>query len=255
MERVEVPPAAPYQDPAAMVQSAPQQPRLRKVASGEPYAGNAMERNLPPTPPEPAVPDVSTIERGLAPSGGRAKLSTLRNAPKLADEVPELAGLQPGPEFDNALMQGFRRTEAMIEAAEDAVPSYTAVSKSPVIDQWKEIAADYKARGLETSAGKVESLIKEWEKLPDDIPWKSFLNRKRSFFKEGGLNSTPIRKAYRALMDASGKISKDLSAANSSYHIVRKGLDDAKIDPITGRRIMAVGQSTPLADAFKKYRR
>lgn len=210
----------------------------------------APSEGIPFNPPEtlmaPPPPNVKVIEQGIAPTGMRNKFSTMRIAQQLPEHAPEIVGVRPGPEFDAKLMDAFKRTEGTVIATENAVPSTATVTKQPILDKFKEIAQDYTERGLPNSAATVEKIAEKWKELPNEIPWDQFIKLKRSFFKEGGLNSAPLRRGYSALMDASGKISEDLAKANKSYSIVRRALEAGQMDLQTGRRIKSVG----IADKF-----
>lgn len=201
--------------------------------------------------PETAA-DLGQVERAIGPSGRGAKRSVLYNAPKLIEEVPEVKGLG-GAEFDSALMKGFRRIEGEVNTAEAAVPRSVNIKKAPLIEKFKKIAADYRAAGRESSAGKIDGVIEKWDALPDRIPWETFVKMKRGFFGDGGVNSMPLRRAYGPLIEVSSTISDDLAKANRSYSVARQALDDAQIDIRTGRRIMDVAKTREeLARALAK---
>lgn len=198
---------------------------------------------VPQVAPKTPQMQVKNIEQGIAPSGTAAKASTLRNTPRLQKLAPELGEIPPGPQFDGALVEGFRKMEAGVDAAEAAVPRSTNVPKTPIVDQWKTIAQDYLSKGDVRSAALVQKLVDTWAAFPDQIPWEQFVATKRGFFGNGS-RSPALRRAYQPLMDESSKISADLAAANGNYSIFRRALDDAKIDTVTGRRIMQVGKPT-----------
>lgn len=203
------------------------------------------QKSLPIAPPQPKTPQmqVKNIEQGIAPSGTAAKASTLRNTPRLQKLAPELGEIPPGPQFDGALVEGFRKVEAGVDAAEAAVPRSTSVPKTPIVEQWKGIAQDYLSNGDVRSAALVQKLVDTWSTFPEQIPWEQFVKTKRGFFGNGS-RSPALRKAYQPLMDESSKISTTLAEANGNYSIFRRALDDAKIDTVTGRRIMQVGKPT-----------
>ena len=52
-------------------------------------------------------------------------------------------------------------------------------------------------------------------------------------------------RAYCVLMDGAGPISPELAQANRSYSVVRRALNDAGIDILTGRWIRDVGKGQP----------
>lgn len=185
--------------------------------------------------------DVTGVEQALAPTGMRNKISVLRNTQKLLEEVPELR-IQDGVPFDTKIMDAFRRSEQRITATEDAIPDTTTVSKGPILDHFKQLATEYQERGLTRAEASVTKLTELWERLPDAIPWDQFLLLKRNFFKQANPNSVPMKRAYGGLMESTSKISTDLAKANGSYRTIRQALDAAAIDPVTGRRIKAVGQ-------------
>jgi hypothetical protein len=185
--------------------------------------------------------DISMVERGIAPSGNIRKASTIRNAPKLLEIAPELKGVPPGPRFDTGLVNAFRRAEAEITAAEGSVPRETMIPKKDIVTQIQAIEADLamKNPSLVPAVSKVRGGL---DKLPDMIPWEQFVETKRAMLREGrSASHSGMRRAYGALMDAAAKVSEPLSKANGRYHIIRKALTDANIDPSTGRRIGTVG--------------
>lgn len=211
-----------------------------------PLVRNDIPFNVELPPPAPRPPDYSMIERGIAPSGEAAQRSTLKNAPKLAEELPELQNIPPGDMFDRTLVDGFKRVEGDVEMVENQIPRSTTVPKAQIISTWKELVQEYAGRGLPKSVRSLERVLETWEKLPSAIPWDTFLGLKRSFFKEAAsASSSTMRRAYGTLMEATSQISPELAQANKSYSVVRRALDDARLDPITGRRIRKVGKPEP----------
>ena len=200
--------------------------------------------NVEPVAPKP-VTITQDIERAIAPSGARAKLSTLRNAPKLVQELPNLT---PGPNFDSQLMDGFKGAEQKVIKAEDAVPDSTTVPRQQITDKLAQLSLEYGEKGLDKIAGQIDRLNDTWARMPEKIPWDQFIKAKRSFFQGANVNNTPMLRAYGALMDASSGVSPELAEANKSYSVIRRALKDAQIDTNTGRRIMQVGK-TPAAPA------
>lgn len=198
-----------------------------------------FDKELPAKSAFHATPDVMAIERAIAPSGMNARLQTLRNVPKLMEELPDL---KPGPNFDSDLLAGFKNAEVGVDKAESSVPDATLVPRTPIVTQFKALESDYAARGLDKAAKTMGDLADKWSALPENVPWPQFVAMKRAFFNELP-NSGPAMRAYGALMNATSEISPALAEANSSYSVLRRALDTAKIDIATGRRISQVGKA------------
>jgi hypothetical protein len=183
-------------------------------------------------------------ERALAPSGRVQKLSTIRNTPELLKVAPELRGVPPGSLFDTNLVKAFERVESTVDAAEQSVPRSTKVPKEKIMSDFDALKQDYAARNLGESVRAVEKVEAAWKDQPAMIPWDDFVKLKRAFLKEGrSASNAAMRRAYGVLMDASTRVSETLAKANKDYSTVRKALDAAGIDPVTGRRIGQVGKA------------
>lgn len=217
-----------------------------------------------PFPNAPGVagavkPNIQQLREALAPSGMKAKQATIRLLPleetgPLINEVPELAGLRKGPEFDQALVNGFRQKELGVSAAEEAVPRETTVPRQPIVDQLQTLQKEYAENpSFAASAAKLEKMIDKWKEMPEQIPWEQFRDAKRAFFKEASTKSAPIRKAYGVLMEASSNADAtgNLAAANKSYSTVRRALDAGNFDIRSGERIGQVGKPAVLKGLAK----
>lgn len=187
-------------------------------------------------------PAIKRVEESIAPSGTKAKSSALRNVPQLLQEAPELAEIPKGPAFDKALMGRFQRASNIINATEDQIPRTTTVPQQPIADGLASLYEEYQERGLTKAATAVAKEWDRWAKLPDQIPWETFRDMKRGFFKQNNVNSSALRRAYGVLMNASSQVSPELAEANRVYSVFRRGLENAGIDLQTGRRISAVGR-------------
>jgi hypothetical protein len=205
-----------------------------------PFKGEPVTPNGPTMPPTSG--EIQMLERAIAPAGNAKKLMTLRNAPELLKEAPELRNVPPGAAFDTRLMKAFEAREAMVDAAEASVPRTTVVPKKPIVDQITAMQAEYAMQNMNQAVTALNKIKSAWEAMPDNIPWEQFRNAKRSFFKEARSTSGPMRRAYGVLMDAASKVSPELSKVNKSYSIVRRAIENANIDLTTGRRIGQVGK-------------
>jgi hypothetical protein len=226
------------------------------AAAPEP-AGVTASPTFQPAPSVPKAPsarDVMTAMEAISPTARRQR-STMFNAPKLLQEAPDLIGLRKGEAFDRVLTENFNRVERSVIEEEAAVPRTTTVPKSEITGPLKmlrkEAAAD---PNLGATVAKLDKLIAEWSKLPNNVPWEQFLTGKRSFFDEINPKSAPMFRAYGVFMDASNKVSEGLSKANKSYSIVRRAMDDAnmetssKVNEVTGQphrgtRIKQIGKA------------
>lgn len=198
----------------------------------------------------PAGPDLALIEKGLAPTASRAKAVQMFNADgtptsfgrQLPELVPEIINVPPGPKFDSGLMKGLRRMEEGINAADDLVPPETVIDGAPIREGLQALADEAASYGNKRLANALQQKVDVWAKLGDSIPWSKFRDAKRAFFREknADINSATMRRAYGVLMEASesvgGDIGQTLKTANSRYSVVRKAIDAAGIDPVTGRR-------------------
>jgi hypothetical protein len=193
------------------------------------------------------TPNLKAIEEAIAPSGTRAKLSTIRIAPKLAEEAPEIAGQPKGAKFDGALMDAFKRVEDNVATTENAIPRTTTVSQDLITENLAKLYQEYNDVGLTKLSSAIAKEWEKWASLPAEIPWETFRDMKRAFFKGGSLTGVPMRRAYGVLMDAAGRVSPDLAEANLSYSTVRRAIENAGIDIQTGRRIKDVGKVSPTA--------
>lgn len=202
-----------------------------------------------PVPPKPAV-DLALIEKGIAPAAGRAKTVQLFNADgsptslgrQLPDLVPEIVNVPPGPKFDAGLVKGLRRMEEGIEAADSLVPEGTVVEAAPIVEGLQSLADEAASYGNKRLANAIQQKVDTWAEMGSSIPWQKFRDAKRAFFKErnADINSATMRRAYGILMEASesvgGVVGDTLKTANARYSAVRKVIDGAGIDPVTGRR-------------------
>jgi hypothetical protein len=225
-----------------------------------PFAGELKEKarpsqEIPFTPrdePAGSQPNFRAIEEKIAPSGARAKQSSIsvdaQGNPtafgkRLVEVVPEIATVAKGTRADAALMKGYKRTLQHINEVEDQIPPDTTVDPIPITSTLSEMSMDYLSRGLEKTAKAIDAIRDQWMQAGDEIPWGEFLARKRAFFQEHNLRSAPMRRAYGVLMEAAGRVSKELAEANSRYSVVRRALDNAQIDVNSGRRIRDVGKT------------
>jgi hypothetical protein len=259
---------APYRNPMAEGDNAQwleqqrmsQTPELETVGQALPEEQIIMdvpEETFASAEPATAA-DFKMAERAISPSGRFAKASTMQNVPKLLEIAPELKGLPPGPRFDNGLVNAFRRAEAEITAAEGSVPRETMIPRKDIVTGLRAVEADLAMKNP-TLVPAVSKIRKMWDskEMPDMIPWEKFVEKKRAMLAEGrAASNSGMRRAYRVLMDASAKVSEPLAFANGQYHIIRKALTDANIDPSSGRRIMDVGSPVkpPLPAAPSKGR-
>jgi hypothetical protein len=244
---------APYRNPMAEADNAQwleqqrrgQTPELETVGQALPEEQIIMdvpEETFASAEPATAA-DFKMAERAISPSGRFAKASTMQNVPKLLEIAPELKGLPPGPRFDNGLVNAFRRAESEITAAEGSVPRETMIPRKDIVTGLRAVEADLAMKNP-TLVPAVSKIRKMWDskEMPDMIPWEKFVEKKRAMLAEGrAASNSGMRRAYRVLMDASAKVSEPLAFANGQYHIIRKALTDANIDPSSGRRIMDVG--------------
>lgn len=254
--------------PAAVINAVVRATRLPRAVVQEKLAGTISKLG-PQTPPPGVRPSVigpsvehqmanppeaaralaekeaiKRVEKIIAPTGNRAKLSTIRIAPTVNEIGPEIAiGGRP------ALFNVFKRTEMEVNAAESAVPRSVQIPRQPIVDGFKTLKAEYEQRGLDQVASKIEKELERWENLPEAIPWEMFRDLKRGFFDANTGKSAPMRRAYGVLIEASNKYSgsPQLQKANKSYSVLRQALDNANIDIKTGRNIGTVGKSTAAA--------
>ena len=242
-----------------------------RLASEVPYTPNEspldLEGKPPVTPGEPlpfegatlesetAQPNFKEIEKALAPSGNAArKASQTMNADgsttpfgrKLVELVPEIkkATKATAPE---ALMTGYQRVTQALNEVEDQVPEGTTVDTVPITGGLFELSQEYMDRGLPEVAAKIEKIREQWS--GDNPAWGEFLAKKRAFFQNHNLRSAPMKRAYGILMEASSRVSPELSEANANYSTVRRALDNANVDVNTGRRISEVGKASSKASS------
>lgn len=219
------------------------------VAEAAPARISPVFQRIKGALPTSNVEPVTAIERNIAPSSPKAKLSTIRNAPKLAEINPKLAEVK-GPAFDQELVQTFKTAEQGVDAAESAVPRETLVPTERIADKIAELIDDFAGDERATA-----QLTKEWERWAgqSEMPWEDFIKVKRNIGTK--LNTAAMRKAFGVLMEASGDISQELKAANRTYSVVRKGLEDSGIDRFTGRRIKATGAPPEQSKAWKAIKK
>ncbi len=151
------------------------------------------------------------------------------NVAKLMKQEPQLLDLRIGDEFDQGIVDAFRKRELEINKAADLVPKSTTVNKLPILARWRQIVQDAKLTEWgKPAAEKLEAILNEWNELPDAVPWDQFRQAKQKFLKnpDAGI----FRKAYQELMDAEGRVSTDLGKANAAYSTVRRAKDAAKIN-------------------------
>jgi len=192
---------------------------------------------------------VEMAENAIRPTG-LGKKSTLANVPRLLKEVPELVNVRKGANFDARLADAFTKREANVIKAEAAVPrEVTVPNPKELIDAIKQ-EFDPNPH-MQQTAAKLGRIVEQWEALPDQVSWEQFRDAKRAFFEENSTVSTPMRRVYGALMESVKGISPELDAANRAYSIVRRAMDDAKIETsskviegktMRGRRISDVGK-------------
>jgi hypothetical protein len=197
------------------------------------------------------TPNYASLEQKIAPSGDIAKRAVQAVdefgkptpfARDLVRLVPELVDASKGADADAAMMQGYRRVLQGLNEAEDRVPEGTTVDVIPIESGLHQMAIDYAKQGLHTLAQKMEDLAQEWGTGSGKRSWGDFLNKKRAFFKNNNLRSSPMRQAYNLLMQATARVAPELSEANANYSTLRRALDNANIDVNTGRRISKVGK-------------
>lgn len=223
------------------------------VAQGETVPFEFPEMAEPITAPtpigKPTPAEVTMAEQALAPTGNQKRLSTIRNTPDLLEIAPELRGLPPGPQFDATLHQGFKNMEALVDAAEKSVPRNTKVSLQELKSDLLAVQSDYTLRAMPKAVAEVQRVI---DKMNDrfgassaNVPWEDFIQVKRNLLKESrAASSTPLRRAYGMFMKATAEISPELSKANKGYSTYMRALENANMDPLTGRRIGSVGKPT-----------
>lgn len=228
----------------------------------EPRAAVGIARPQPPAVPisEPPAAQkagdaLRRIEENLAPSGRKAQKFTqlvdaqgepTRFGQSLIDELPELPAAPDMAAFDRTLVDGLRKREAGIDAADATVPPQTPVNAEPIADRIAELIDEYAGDELSTN-----QLKKEWERWAGQghVPWEEFTKVKRNVGKN--LKSPALRRYYKILMDAGGEISPAVAKANKSYSTVRRAIENAGIDAQTGRRIGQVGKRPKLKDEIK----
>ena len=188
---------------------------------------------------------IKKLEEAIAPSGDLKKVSVLRIGERLLEIAPELANIPKGPMFDAKLMEAFKRVEQGVIAADDAIPANVPVKTSGIVEKIINIADEYEGYGNQKTAAQIMKEAEKWSDLPETINWQDFRNRKRAFFNDHKIASGPMRRIYGILMEASEEFSKSeaLKAANLAYSTVRRGIEAAKIDLKTGRRIANVGKA------------
>jgi hypothetical protein len=195
-------------------------------------------------------PNLKSIEEKIAPSGARAQQASqmvdaqgqpTKFGRSLLEQVPELQTAPKGPKADAALMSGYQRTLQGVVEAENAVNPSTPIDTTAIVSQLGALEAEYLEKGLTKTADAISKIQADW--VGKGMTWGEFVKRKRAFFQERNLRSSPMRRAYGILMGESGRVSPELQAANSAYSTVRRALDNAKIDTNTGRRITQVGKT------------
>ncbi len=127
------------------------------------------------------------------------------------------------------------------------------VPKKDIREGLSDLAQQYADIGDTNAAHKLGVELQKWDELPEGIPWPTFRDMKRRLGNE--MKTSWMRKAYGVLMNASNQVSDELKVVNARYSIVRRAIDDAKIDLKTGRRIKEVGkvQMSPLVqDEIKR---
>lgn len=192
-------------------------------------------------PLAPGSSEYMMMKAGINPSGFTAARSTLRNLPYLTDAVPELRNTPPGRMFDQKLMNGYNRAISERTAADQSVPQDTPVPTADMVKQLTELEGKY-ADQLQNSSVRTIAKVKDGlQELGPSIPWSQFQKIKQGFFNEVRLSSAAGGQAYQVFKQALEKISPDLAAANQKYFTVKTALENAKIDPATGLRIMDKG--------------
>ncbi len=197
-------------------------------------------------------PAVQNVEQGIAPSSKEAQASTLRIAPRLAED-PQLATAK-GLLFQQNLFTKFKNAEAGVSAAQANVPPGTTVPGTPIADGLAAIIEKYNSVGQTDAANLVAKEWNRWTNLlkdGDQIDYHAdFAPNKRALgndmrtagkFRETGnptdaAKATALREAYGVLMEAEKNVSPDLKKANVEYSTTIQGLDNAGMDIKTGRR-------------------
>jgi len=201
------------------------------------------------------APNWKKIEDALAPSGNAAKRASqtmdAQGNPtpfgkKLVAIVPEIAKATKAT-APEALMTGYGRVTQALNEIENQVPEGTTVDTVPITGSLFELSQEYMDRGLPDEAKKIDKIREQWTE--NKVPWGEFLARKRSFFQNHNLRSAPMKRAYGILMEASSRVSPELSEANANYSTVRRALDNANVDVNTGRRISEVGKAPSKASS------
>lgn len=199
--------------------------------------------------------DTGYIEQQIAPSGDKAKARTLKKtAPALAQD-PTLVNASPST-FDTELVNRFKNAEARVDAAHKSVPSNTVVPQDSITNALGDLHELYRENGNIPAATAIGKEWNFWADKEPQIKWDDFMAGKRRL-GEAMKTNPALRRAYGILMQASENADPTglVKPANAEYSLVKRALEDAKIDPSTGRRISAVGTppNSPVLNAVKKY--
>jgi hypothetical protein len=196
---------------------------------------------------------LSQVEKAIAPTGmkGRrlvqmmdAQGNPTRFGSDLLEAVPEISKATPET-APQVLTQGIRRAESGIESVSNQIPPETPVPLQKTAEAMDDLVQSYREAGNELAAKAVE---KEWLKWGEyatkgdgTIPFAKFRELKRTL-GEAMKSSTPLKRSYYTLMEATNDISKDLAAANRTYSVIRRAAEAGGIDIFTGRRLNTVGK-------------
>lgn len=221
--------------PASLVQpvasagaavAAPVLEKLAQIRSG----------GAPPPDVVPGSPEYNVVKMGINPSGYKANLSSIYNIPDLMKEVPELKNTSPGPAFDQKLLNGFKRAEHNLVAAEDSIPDDTPVDTGDAVKKLSDMEAQYSDQLNNKAVRSIAKVRDGLEALGTNIPWDQFIKIKRTFFDEVPLSSSAGRDAYQVFKQMSDKVSAatgaGLTEANKSYFVTKIAIENAKIKPV-----------------------
>ncbi len=221
------------------------------ITSADPRFGPAAER--PPTP-EPApfehpIQQLHLDEQGILSgifregkgAAGSAKNMNLaiQNAPYLLEAVPELRGTAPGAMFDGKLFNGFQRIGHELKAMEASIPDETPVVTSDAVAKLEALQHEAAASLQNDAVRSIEKVKARLEEKPT-IQWKDFIQAKRAFDAEVGVDTATGSKIYQVFKDMSNSVKPELGVLNQKYYTTRIAMDLAKMNLYKGLRLSEV---------------
>lgn len=226
----------------------PAQPPISRDAMGQPvedFLTQAEPAQQFDYPIQQLLPEEEGIIAGISRGGQSVSLNgpngnlAIQNAPYLLEALPELKGTRPGQLFDDKLFNGFQRVGHELNAMEKSIPDTTPVPTADMtaaLDQFAQEAMNT----IQPSDLRVVQKVRDQLAKKSVMPWKDFIEAKRAFDKEIGVDPGVGSKIYQLFKDASNAVKPELGVLNQKYYTTKIAMDLAKMNPYKGLRLTEV---------------